>query len=73
MTADAPPLTAARRPPVDLAGVAPVMGPLPAPGEHTDAILRGRGRGGRLEDLRSAASPDPHHPHNEPENRTWAC
>ncbi|MEH1017395.1 CaiB/BaiF CoA-transferase family protein [Micromonospora sp. CPCC 206060] len=35
---------AALRPPVDLAGVEPVMGPVPALGEHTDAILRELGR-----------------------------
>jgi itaconate CoA-transferase len=35
---------AALRPPVDLAGVEPVMGPVPAVGEHTDAILRELGR-----------------------------
>jgi len=31
-------------PPADLAGVAAVMGPVPAVGEHTDAILRELGR-----------------------------
>jgi formyl-CoA transferase len=31
---------AALRPPVDIAGVEPVMGPVPALGAHTDAILR---------------------------------
>ena len=35
---------AALRPPVDLAGIEPVMGPVPAAGEHTDAILRELGR-----------------------------
>ena len=30
----------ALRPPVDLAGIEPVMGPVPAVVEHTDAILR---------------------------------
>jgi itaconate CoA-transferase len=34
----------ALRPPVDLDGIEPVMGPVPAVGEHTDAILRGLGR-----------------------------
>jgi hypothetical protein len=34
----------ALRPPVDLAEVDPVMGPVPALGEHTDAILRELGR-----------------------------
>jgi formyl-CoA transferase len=34
----------ALRPPVDLAGIEPVMGPVPAVGEHTDAILRELGR-----------------------------
>jgi formyl-CoA transferase len=34
----------ALRPPVDLAGIEPVMGPVPAAGEHTDAILRELGR-----------------------------
>lgn len=34
----------ALRPPVDLAGVEPVMGPVPAVGEHTEAILRELGR-----------------------------
>jgi formyl-CoA transferase len=32
------------RPPVDLAGIEPVMGPVPAAGEHTEAILRELGR-----------------------------
>jgi itaconate CoA-transferase len=36
---------AALRPPVDIAGVDPVMGPVPALGAHTDAILRELGRG----------------------------
>ncbi|GAA5128140.1 CaiB/BaiF CoA transferase family protein [Pseudonocardia adelaidensis] len=35
---------AALRPPVDIAGVDPVMGPVPALGAHTDAILRELGR-----------------------------
>jgi itaconate CoA-transferase len=35
---------AALRPPADLAGVEPVMGPVPALGEHTGAILRELGR-----------------------------
>ena len=34
----------ALRPPADLSGVTPVMNPVPAPGEHTDAILRSLGR-----------------------------
>jgi formyl-CoA transferase len=34
----------ALRPPVDLAGIEPVMGPVPAVGEHTDAILHELGR-----------------------------
>jgi len=34
----------ALRPPADLAGVEPVMGAVPAAGEHTDAILRELGR-----------------------------
>jgi formyl-CoA transferase len=34
----------ALRPPADLGGVAPVMNPIPAPGEHTERILRGLGR-----------------------------
>jgi formyl-CoA transferase len=34
----------ALRPPVDIAGVDPVMGPVPALGAHTDAILRELGR-----------------------------
>jgi formyl-CoA transferase len=32
-------------PPADLAGVSPRMGPVPSPGEHTDAILASLGRG----------------------------
>jgi itaconate CoA-transferase len=32
------------RPPADLAGVEPALGPVPAAGEHTDAILRALGR-----------------------------
>jgi itaconate CoA-transferase len=35
---------AALRPPVDIAGVDPVMGPVPTLGAHTDAILRELGR-----------------------------
>jgi itaconate CoA-transferase len=35
---------AALRPPVDIAGVEPVMGPVPALGAHTDAILHELGR-----------------------------
>jgi formyl-CoA transferase len=35
---------AALRPPVDITGVDPVMGPVPALGAHTDAILRELGR-----------------------------
>jgi formyl-CoA transferase len=31
-------------PPATIAGVEPVMNPIPAPGEHTDAILRALGR-----------------------------
>jgi itaconate CoA-transferase len=34
----------ALRPPVDITGVEPVMGPVPALGAHTDAILRELGR-----------------------------
>jgi formyl-CoA transferase len=34
----------ALRPPADLAGIDPVMGPVPGVGEHTDAILRELGR-----------------------------
>jgi crotonobetainyl-CoA:carnitine CoA-transferase CaiB-like acyl-CoA transferase len=34
----------ALRPPADLDGVEPVMGPVPRVGEHTDAILRELGR-----------------------------
>jgi formyl-CoA transferase len=43
----------ALRPPVDLAGVEPVMGPVPALGEHTDAILRELGRGDAAAELRA--------------------
>lgn len=34
----------ALRPPADLGGVEPVMNPVPAPGEHTEQILRALGR-----------------------------
>lgn len=34
----------ALRPPADLGGVDPVMNPVPAPGEHTERILRALGR-----------------------------
>jgi itaconate CoA-transferase len=34
----------ALRPPADLDGIDPVMGPVPGIGEHTDAILRELGR-----------------------------
>jgi formyl-CoA transferase len=34
----------ALRPPADFTGIEPVMGPVPAVGEHTDAILRELGR-----------------------------
>jgi formyl-CoA transferase len=34
----------ALRPPVDLGGVEPVMDPIPAPGEHTERVLRALGR-----------------------------
>jgi itaconate CoA-transferase len=34
----------ALRPPADLGGVEPVMNPIPAPGEHTERILRALGR-----------------------------
>jgi formyl-CoA transferase len=37
----------ALRPPADIAGVDPVMGPVPALGAHTDAILRELGRSDR--------------------------
>ncbi|GAA2898602.1 CaiB/BaiF CoA-transferase family protein [Pseudonocardia halophobica] len=47
---------AALRPPADLAGVEPVMGAVPALGEHTDAILRELGRSDAdLADLRDRA------------------
>jgi formyl-CoA transferase len=47
---------AALLPPVDLAGVDPVMGAVPAVGEHTDLILRELGRGGaEIEELRRQA------------------
>jgi formyl-CoA transferase len=46
----------ALRPPVDIAGIDPVMGPVPALGEHTDAILRELGRtDGDIAALRSGA------------------
>jgi formyl-CoA transferase len=46
----------ALRPPVDLAGIEPVMGPVPAVGAHTDAILRELGRSdGAIASLRSRA------------------
>jgi itaconate CoA-transferase len=46
----------ALRPPVDLAGIEPVMGPVPAVGEHTDAILRELGHSdGAIASLRSRA------------------
>jgi formyl-CoA transferase len=34
----------ALKPPTAMSGVEPVMGPVPAVGEHTDAILRELGR-----------------------------
>lgn len=34
----------ALRPPADLGGVEPVMNPIPAPGEHTEPVLRALGR-----------------------------
>jgi formyl-CoA transferase len=34
----------ALRPPADLGGVEPVMNPIPAPGEHTEQVLRALGR-----------------------------
>ena len=47
---------AALRPPTDLAGVEPVMGAVPALGDHTDAILRELGRSDAdLADLRDRA------------------
>ena len=46
---------AALRPPADLAGVDPVLGPVPAVGEHTGAILRALGRtDGEIAELRAA-------------------
>ncbi|MFC5952047.1 CaiB/BaiF CoA transferase family protein [Pseudonocardia lutea] len=46
----------ALRPPADLAGVEPVMGAVPALGEHTDAIVRELGRSDAdLVDLRERA------------------
>ena len=47
----------ALRPPADLGGVEPVMGPIPAPGEHTDTILRALGRtDADMAELRAAAA-----------------
>jgi formyl-CoA transferase len=46
----------ALRPPADLSGVDPVMGPVPAVGEHTDLILRELGRDdAAIEALRASA------------------
>jgi itaconate CoA-transferase len=43
------------RPPADLAGVEPALGPVPAAGEHTDAILRALGRSdAEIAELRAA-------------------
>lgn len=44
----------ALQPPVDLAGVAPVMGDVPALGAHTDSILTELGHGDRIALLRAA-------------------
>jgi len=45
----------ALRPPAELAGIEPVMGPVPALGEHTDAILRELGRSeARVAELHAA-------------------
>ncbi|MEU6697572.1 CaiB/BaiF CoA-transferase family protein [Pseudonocardia sp. NPDC046786] len=44
----------ALQPPVDLAGVAPVMGDVPALGAHTDTILAELGHGDRIALLRAA-------------------
>jgi itaconate CoA-transferase len=42
------------RPPVDLSGVEPVLGPVPAVGEHTETILRSLGRtDGDIAELRA--------------------
>ncbi|SHK45174.1 formyl-CoA transferase [Pseudonocardia thermophila] len=43
----------ALRPPVDLAGIEPVMAAVPALGEHTETILRELGHGDRIADLRA--------------------
>ncbi|KAA1022292.1 CoA transferase [Pseudonocardia sp. EV170527-09] len=49
-------IVAALRPPADLTGVEPVMGDVPALGEHTDSILRELGRSDAdLADLRDRA------------------
>jgi itaconate CoA-transferase len=45
----------ALRPPAELAGIEPVMGAVPALGEHTDAVLRELGRSeGRVAELHAA-------------------
>jgi formyl-CoA transferase len=47
----------ALRPPADLSGVDPVMGPVPAVGEHTSTILRELGRDeAEIEALRASAA-----------------